>query len=140
MNNIPDFLYATIDVAIWSTCETGIGLAASAAACLRPLLRKVFGELSTHGRSSRKSSGAWGGKYPSRSRSAGYKSYPSNGDNDIPLTDHDQKMGNVNTISVGNTSPSGSTSSWKNWENKSTTESVVANKGGITKTVKITQL
>ncbi|KFZ17109.1 hypothetical protein V501_01900 [Pseudogymnoascus sp. VKM F-4519 (FW-2642)] len=41
--NVEDFLYATTDVAIWSTVETGIGIAASAAATLRPLFRTYFG-------------------------------------------------------------------------------------------------
>lgn len=35
----PDFLYATTDVAIWSTVEPGIGIAASSLATLRPLVR-----------------------------------------------------------------------------------------------------
>jgi len=34
-----DFLYATTDVAIWSTVEPGIGIAAGSIACLRPLFR-----------------------------------------------------------------------------------------------------
>ena len=34
-----DFLYATIDVAIWSTAETGMGITASSLATLRPLFR-----------------------------------------------------------------------------------------------------
>ncbi|OBT81791.1 hypothetical protein VE02_09625 [Pseudogymnoascus sp. 03VT05] len=41
--NVQDFLYATTDVAIWSTVETGIGIAASAAATLRPLFKTYFG-------------------------------------------------------------------------------------------------
>jgi hypothetical protein len=43
MTNEADFLYATSDVAIWSTCETGIGITASSLATLRPLIRQVFG-------------------------------------------------------------------------------------------------
>jgi hypothetical protein len=35
----PDFLYATTDVAIWSTVEPGIGIVAASIACLRPLFR-----------------------------------------------------------------------------------------------------
>jgi hypothetical protein len=35
----PDFLYATTDVAIWSTVEPGIGITASSIATLRPLVR-----------------------------------------------------------------------------------------------------
>lgn len=40
--NQGDFLYATTDVAIWSTVETGIGITASAIATLRPLFRTFF--------------------------------------------------------------------------------------------------
>lgn len=42
MRDVNEFLYATVDVAIWSTCETGLGIAASSAATLRPLFRIVF--------------------------------------------------------------------------------------------------
>ncbi|KAF4633850.1 hypothetical protein G7Y89_g4263 [Cudoniella acicularis] len=42
MANISDFLYSTMDVAIWSTVEPGIGITASAAATLRPLFRAYF--------------------------------------------------------------------------------------------------
>jgi hypothetical protein len=38
-NDMSEFLYATLDVAIWSAVETGINLATSASATLRPLLR-----------------------------------------------------------------------------------------------------
>ncbi|KAF7577802.1 hypothetical protein PtrSN002B_008108 [Pyrenophora tritici-repentis] len=37
----PDFLYATTDVAIWSTVEPGIGIAAGSIATLRPLVRHI---------------------------------------------------------------------------------------------------
>jgi hypothetical protein len=40
--NQADFLYATTDVALWSTAETGIGITASACATLRPLFRNFF--------------------------------------------------------------------------------------------------
>lgn len=43
MANTADFLYATFDVAIWSTVEPGIGITASAVATLRPLFRVYFG-------------------------------------------------------------------------------------------------
>jgi len=35
--NEDDFLYAVTDVAVWSTCETGIGISTSCVATLRPL-------------------------------------------------------------------------------------------------------
>lgn len=53
LGNQADFLFATTDVAIWSTAETGIGIAASAIATLRPLARsflarsKLFGGSTT---------------------------------------------------------------------------------------------
>lgn len=34
-----DFLYATVDIAIWSTVEPGVGIAAACAATFRPLLQ-----------------------------------------------------------------------------------------------------
>ncbi|KUJ17169.1 uncharacterized protein LY89DRAFT_73041 [Mollisia scopiformis] len=40
--NAADFLYATTDVAIWSTAETGIGIAACSFATIRPLFRNFF--------------------------------------------------------------------------------------------------
>ncbi|KAL6708785.1 hypothetical protein ACN47E_002481 [Coniothyrium glycines] len=38
----PDFLWATTDVAIWSTVEPGIGITAASLATLRPLMRIWF--------------------------------------------------------------------------------------------------
>jgi hypothetical protein len=37
--NTTDFLIATVDVAIWSTVEPGIGITCAAMACCRPLIR-----------------------------------------------------------------------------------------------------
>ncbi|KAL4864052.1 hypothetical protein BDV12DRAFT_205952 [Aspergillus spectabilis] len=39
----PDFLYATVEIAIWSNIETGLGITAGSLATLRPLLRQWFG-------------------------------------------------------------------------------------------------
>ncbi|KIM95532.1 hypothetical protein OIDMADRAFT_133757 [Oidiodendron maius Zn] len=50
--NQADFLYATTDVALWSTCETGIGITASACATLRPLFRTFFSRSLTGGSTS----------------------------------------------------------------------------------------
>jgi hypothetical protein len=139
LNDIPDFLYSTTDVAIWSTCETGIGLATSASATLRPLLRQVFGELSSNGNSNRKNSRIWAGTYPGRS---GYLPHPSqNGDNDIPLTGRDQDFSHVHVVTGGNVSPSESTFGLKDWEHeKSGNKTPPEMNKGIMKTVKITQL
>ncbi|KAL1611991.1 hypothetical protein SLS60_000214 [Paraconiothyrium brasiliense] len=137
-----DFLYSTTDVAIWSTCETGIGLAASAAATLRPLLRKVFGDLSIIDTSGRKQSRNWNGRYPSRS---GYLTQPSQGDErGIALEDRDGGFTRIHIGGGGDLSPSNSTAGLTDWERekdsseKNVTELLPAN-GGIMKTVKITQ-
>ncbi|KAL4879980.1 hypothetical protein BJY04DRAFT_228878 [Aspergillus karnatakaensis] len=39
----PDFLYATVEIAIWSNIETGLGITAGSLATLRPLVRRWFG-------------------------------------------------------------------------------------------------
>jgi hypothetical protein len=122
--------------------ETGIGLAASAVATLRPLLRQVFGDLSTNGNSDRKNSRIFNGTYPSRS---GYEPHPSKVDNnEIPLTGHDQEFSRVHVVSGGG-SPTGSTFGLKDWEDEKKSENLspcesAANNKGILKTVKITQL
>jgi hypothetical protein len=67
MSNIADFLWATTDVAIWSTIEIGIGIVASAAATLRPLFRVLLG--STRNASGGKTSQQWG---TPRDRPTGY--------------------------------------------------------------------
>ncbi|KAM0724139.1 hypothetical protein Q7P37_000020 [Cladosporium fusiforme] len=53
MSDEADFLYATIEVAIWSTIELNLGCTAACCATLRPLFRKIipsFG-MSSRGRS-----------------------------------------------------------------------------------------
>jgi hypothetical protein len=140
LNDVAEFLYSTTDVAIWSTCETGIGLAASAVATLRPLLRQVFGELSTNGASEQKRSRTWGG--PSRS---GYQAHSSRGaDNDIPLKSHDRTLTSVKIASSRDMSPSGSTAGLRDWEQEksaglSFSPEFSSGNGGIMKTVNITQ-
>ncbi|KAH8654834.1 hypothetical protein BGZ61DRAFT_434895 [Ilyonectria robusta] len=49
----PDFLYATLDIAIWSTVEGGLGITAGSLATLRPLFRIISPHLgfSTRGAS-----------------------------------------------------------------------------------------
>ncbi|KAB8078605.1 hypothetical protein BDV29DRAFT_187749 [Aspergillus leporis] len=39
----PDFLYATVEIAIWSNIEVGLGITAGSLATLRPLLRHWLG-------------------------------------------------------------------------------------------------
>ncbi|KAL4802519.1 putative integral membrane protein [Aspergillus unguis] len=43
----PDFLYATIQIAIWSNVEAGLGITAGSLATLRPLLRHWLGTSTT---------------------------------------------------------------------------------------------
>jgi hypothetical protein len=45
LNNTEDFLYATIEVAIWSSCELGLGMTAANCATLRPLFRRLLPSL-----------------------------------------------------------------------------------------------
>ncbi|KAJ4312517.1 hypothetical protein N0V94_007410 [Neodidymelliopsis sp. IMI 364377] len=142
LNDKPDFLYSTIDVAIWSTCETGIGLATSAAATLRPLLRQVFGDMSTHDSTSRKHSRMWNSGHPSRS---GYREHASqNGKNDIQLSDHDSKNHDVHIVCEGGSSPSGSTiglnKDWGQDKDSWPADTGASGHKGIMKTVQITQL
>lgn len=59
MSNLADFLWATTDVAIWSTVEGGIGITASAAATLRPLFRKFFSSSYGSGTYGTGPSGPW---------------------------------------------------------------------------------
>lgn len=139
LNDTGDFLYATIDVAIWSTCETGIGLAASAIATLRPLLRQVLGD-TTNGASEQKRSHAWGG--PSRS---GYMAHSSSkgGDCDIALETHSSKNPNVRIANSRDLSPSNSTAGLRDWEHEkdsgSKSPGLGSPDGGITRTIHITQ-
>ena len=65
-----DFLYSTMDVAIWSTVEPGIGITASAAATLRPLFRAYFS--GTHGTGSGGNTSASNRQPKFNGRASGY--------------------------------------------------------------------
>ncbi|KAH6673928.1 hypothetical protein F5X68DRAFT_270579 [Plectosphaerella plurivora] len=41
----PDFLYATVDIAIWSTTEQGLAITAGSLATIRPLFRRIMSRL-----------------------------------------------------------------------------------------------
>lgn len=45
----PDFLWATVDIAIWSTVEQGLAITAGSLATLRPLLKAVMSKLGITG-------------------------------------------------------------------------------------------
>lgn len=60
----PDFLWATLDIAIWSDTEQGLGITAGSLATLRPLYRLLatkFGISTTGGDSSGKNTPQWYG-------------------------------------------------------------------------------
>ncbi|EYE93364.1 putative integral membrane protein, partial [Aspergillus ruber CBS 135680] len=46
---VNDFLYATVEIAVWSNIETGLGISAGSLATLRPLLRLLFPRSSQDG-------------------------------------------------------------------------------------------
>jgi len=53
----PDFLWATLDIAIWSTVEQGLAITAGSLATLRPLMRIVTSKLGISTTRSRRPSG-----------------------------------------------------------------------------------
>jgi hypothetical protein len=142
-NDMSEFLYATLDVAIWSAVETGINLATSAAATLRPLLRQVSGDSSSHGSQFRKQFPSWKRSKPSRS---GYLEQSSQGERqgergDVQLTERNPKFNYVHTVTVGAASPYGSTAELNDWETeKNRLASASLGNKTILSTVKITQL
>jgi hypothetical protein len=42
LTHVDDFLYDTVDIAIWSTVEPGIGIAAACVITFRPILQKII--------------------------------------------------------------------------------------------------
>lgn len=92
MSNIGDFLWATTDVAIWCTVEVGIGIAASAAATLRPLFRVFF---SSSQNASGKASQLWG---TPADRPSGYMRSRGMGDGFMLRSDVGQGGGTTTTI------------------------------------------
>lgn len=49
----PDFLYATVDIAIWSDTEQGLAITAGSLATLRPLFRMLTSKLGSYGATGR---------------------------------------------------------------------------------------
>lgn len=60
--NSPDFLWATTDIAIWSTIEQGLAITAGSLATLRPLLFLAMSKLGLSTRAGRPSGPSYGGK------------------------------------------------------------------------------
>lgn len=97
LTDIDDFLYATSDVAIWSSVETGIGITAAAVATLRPLLRTFFGSSSSapgHGTSARQ----WHRTGSQPHKSHYMRSTGVHGDEAFDLCDHSRKQIGVTTV------------------------------------------
>ncbi|CAM1502386.1 Fc.00g043700.m01.CDS01 [Cosmosporella sp. VM-42] len=69
----PDFLYATINIVIWSTIEQGLAVTAGSLATLRPLLRSLAHKL------------GWSTARPSEPRASEYVKYPGESGNN-PMT------------------------------------------------------
>ncbi|PQE17462.1 hypothetical protein CJF32_00008691 [Rutstroemia sp. NJR-2017a WRK4] len=84
LSEVNDFLYATVDVAIWSTCETGIGITVCSLATLRPLFKSFFNRSKLFGSSSRKNTSAG---FPDPE--GGYIKQKDTGG---PLSKHDVKL------------------------------------------------
>lgn len=147
MADVNDFLYSTMDVAIWSTVEVGIGIVASAAATLRPLFRVFFaGSKATNGGSSAPASSHW--------PKSGY--IRSRGTNEaFALRSDISKTGGVTTVIEGdadmeggkmkreshdgNTNPGGWNSSDAQLRGDSSDEEPAWRSGGIVKTTGMTQ-
>ncbi|PSR79065.1 hypothetical protein BD289DRAFT_375944 [Coniella lustricola] len=97
LTDIDDFLFATTDVAIWSTVETGIGITAAAVATLRPLLRTFFGSGSSapgHGTSARQ----WHRTGSQPHKSHYMRSTGVHGDEAFDLCDNTRKQIGVTTV------------------------------------------
>ena len=87
-----DFLFATVDVAIWSTVEPGIGITAVSFACLRPLLRTCLSRIGLSSRGDDEGSNSFGnsggGAYAQRKHSS-YSPYGL-GSQDTAPSDNDR--------------------------------------------------
>lgn len=60
MSDTADFLYATVDVAIWSCIETGLSITAGCAATLKPLFKEFLSRSNLFSNSTlRMTSQAW---------------------------------------------------------------------------------
>lgn len=95
LKNLSDFLYATSDVAIWSTAETGLGMVASNLATLRPLLRTFLERSRLFGSSSGGQSKGW---TPSSSGYIKSKTKGTYNNDEIALRNDVGKQAGVTTV------------------------------------------
>ncbi|KAL2869541.1 uncharacterized protein BJX67DRAFT_370757 [Aspergillus lucknowensis] len=79
----PDFLYATVEIAIWSNIEAGLGITAGSLATLRPLLRHWLGSSMDQDYTASPFPGRSGSR--SRTRSRSRRARRSRSDRPFPL-------------------------------------------------------
>lgn len=139
LTNGTDFLWATKDVAIWSTVEPGVGITAGSIATLRPLFQTLFWRLGLA--SAPASARARTPSQPSRARSAQKE---HRGHSWFGLGDLVPSQGSTSTTISGPELPSKSTHS-RGLSGRSGKESVVgdvesgAGLGGIRQSVVVEQ-
>lgn len=76
----PDFLWATTDIAIWSTVEQGLAVAAGSMATLRPLVKLIGYKLGlTSARPSHMGRSGYGNTYGKMNSQSGHLSHRRNG-------------------------------------------------------------
>jgi len=146
MADIGDFLYSTMDVAIWSTVEVGIGIVASAAATLRPLFRVFFaGSRGTGGSSAPAGSSHWpkSGYIRSRGTTAAFAMRSdiskTGGVTTVIKGDVDMERGQASRGSHdGNVNPGGWNDSDTQLRGHSSDDEPTW-RGGIVKTIGVTQ-
>jgi hypothetical protein len=147
MADVGDFLYSTMDVAIWSTVEVGIGIVASAAATLRPLFRVFFaGSKAVNGGSSAPTSNHWpkSGYIRSRGTNEAFALRSdiskTGGVTTVIQGDVDMESGHMKRESHdGNANPGGWNNSDAQLRGNSSDEEPPAWRGGIVKTTGMTQ-
>lgn len=137
--DISDFLYATTDVAIWSTSETGIGITASCIATLRPLFRTFFMRTELMGNSY---TGAGSSGWPSKNPNSGYIRSKNNKDafnDEIALRDDIGKTTGVTTVVESDIDLERGGEKWNPTHSNGSSDNAECWDAGIRKTVVSTQ-
>ncbi|KAH7065589.1 hypothetical protein B0J12DRAFT_715639 [Macrophomina phaseolina] len=73
----PDFLYATVDIALWSDVEEGLAITAGSLACLRPLFRTISAKISTYGSNAPRARYNSAARRPAPIRTPARRSHPT---------------------------------------------------------------